>query len=150
MFMIHSATDGRAIFASGSPFPDYQHLSGKICKSNQANNMYIFPGIGLGAVLGKCRIVSDAMILTAAEALASILTEKEIKNGLVYPEIQNIRQVSLHIAVKVIQQAALEVDNQVDPNLASVPYEKIRNYVEPRMYKPEYPTLIYRPPGVDE
>jgi malic enzyme len=111
--------------------------------------MYIFPGIGLGAVLGKCRLVSDAMILTAAEALASVLSEEDIQKGMVYPDINDIRKVSLRIAVKVIQQAATEEDN-VDPNLASLSDEALAKYIEPRMYKPEYPTLIYLPPGVEE
>lgn len=147
---LYRATQGRAIFASGSPFDDYTLPSGQVCKSNQANNMYIFPGIGLGAVLGKCRLVSDAMILTAAEALASVLSEKDILSGMVYPDLNDIRKVSLHIAVKVIQQAALEEDNYVDPNLAQLSYDDLVAYIEPRMYQPIYPTLIYQPPGVDE
>jgi malate dehydrogenase (decarboxylating) len=105
--------------------------------------------IGLGAVLGKCRLVSDAMILTAAEALATVLSEEDLQRGMVYPDINDIRQVSLRIAVKVIQQAATEEDN-VDPNLASLSDEDLAKYIEPRMYKPEYPTLIYQPPGVEE
>lgn len=112
--------------------------------------MYIFPGLGLGAVLGKCRLVSDDMILTAAEALASVLSENEILGGMVYPDLKDIRKVSLHIAVKVIQQAAREEDNYVDPNLAHLNYDDIAAYIEPRMYQPVYPTLIYQPPGVDE
>ena len=145
------ATDGRAIFASGSPFPDYIHpSSGKVCKANQANNMYIFPGVGLGAVLGKCRIISDSMILTAAESLASTLTDEQIQCGMVYPDLADIRKVSLHIAIDLILQATKESNNHVDPNLASLDAEGLAKYIEPRMYRPEYPTLIYRPPGVDE
>lgn len=112
--------------------------------------MYIFPGIGLGAVLGKCRLISDSMILTAAESLASTLTPEQIAKGMVYPDLSDIRKVSLQIATNLILQAAKEPENHCDPNLASLNPESLAKYIEPRMYKPEYPTLIYRPPGVDE
>jgi malate dehydrogenase (oxaloacetate-decarboxylating)(NADP+) len=112
--------------------------------------MYIFPGLGLGAVLGKCRLISDAMILRAAEALAATLSESDLAHGMVYPDLNDIRKVSLRIAIKVIQQAATESDNYVDPNLSALSDEDLAKYIEPRMYKPEYPTLIYLPPGVEE
>lgn len=87
------ATDGRAIFASGSPFDDYIAPNGRLCKANQGNNMYIFPGIGLGVVVGGCKVVTQGMILTAAESLARTMTDKELEMGMVYPDIENIRQV---------------------------------------------------------
>ena len=86
-------TEGRALFASGSPFDDVTLPSGRQCLSNQANNMFIFPGLGLGAVLGKCRVVSDAMILIASEALASVMSEEDLAVGMVYPKIEDIRKV---------------------------------------------------------
>ena len=89
-----SATDGRAIFASGSPFQDFTTPDGKVCKSNQGNNMYIFPGIGLGVISGGCRLVTQGMILCAAEALAMTLKPEEFNIGMIYPDIENIRQVS--------------------------------------------------------
>lgn len=87
------ATDGRAIFASGSPFEDYISPSGKLCKANQGNNMYIFPGIGLGVVAGALKLVSPGMILTAAEALANAMKPEELAIGMIYPDIENIREV---------------------------------------------------------
>ena len=87
------ATDGRAIFASGSPFDDYTTKQGKLCKANQGNNMYIFPGIGLGVIVGGCRIVTQGMILCAAESLAQTMKQEELDIGMVYPDIENIREV---------------------------------------------------------
>jgi malic enzyme len=88
------ATEGRAIFASGSPFEDHQMDSGKLCKSNQGNNMYIFPGIGLGVTVGGCKLISQGMILCAAEALATSMKQQDLADGMVYPAIENIREVS--------------------------------------------------------
>lgn len=87
------ATGGRAIFASGSPFNDYVTENGKLCKANQGNNMYIFPGIGLGVIVGGCRIVTQGMILSAAESLARTMKQEELDIGMVYPDIENIREV---------------------------------------------------------
>lgn len=87
------ATNGRAIFASGSPFTDYTLESGKLCKANQGNNMYIFPGIGLGVTVAGCKVISQSMILIAAEALASSMSAQELSSGMVYPDIENIREV---------------------------------------------------------
>lgn len=90
---VFAATEGKAIFASGSPFEDVVTKDGKLCKSNQGNNMYIFPGIGLGVVVAGCNLVTNGMILCAAEALASSMEQSELDIGMVYPNIENIRQV---------------------------------------------------------
>lgn len=57
--------------------------------------MFIFPGLGLGAVLARSRTITDTMILTASEALAAGLTEEEVRHGMVYPDVDKIRNVSL-------------------------------------------------------
>mmetsp|Transcript_3328 Transcript_3328/g.5209 ORF Transcript_3328/g.5209 Transcript_3328/m.5209 type:complete len:604 (-) Transcript_3328:144-1955(-) len=142
------ATEGRAIFASGSPFDDVTLPDGRICKSNQANNMFIFPGLGLGAVLGYCKVISDGMILSASEALAEHLDEEEVRQGMVYPDVETIRDVSLDIAVAVLQQAR-EEDN-IDERFIGMSTKELRQYVKERMYNPEYPTVVYRPPGIGE
>jgi malic enzyme len=87
-----AATNGRAIFASGSPFNNVI-MNGKTCFANQGNNMFIFPGLGLGCVVGKCNIVSNTMILTAAETLAATMSQSDIDQGMVYPDVSNIREV---------------------------------------------------------
>lgn len=71
--------------------------------------MYIFPGIGLGAILSKTRHVSDSMVERAAAALASSLNDDELATGLVYPRLARIRDLSARIAMAVIRQAQTEV-----------------------------------------
>lgn len=101
-------TDGRAIFASGSPFPDFEY-KGKVLKPGQGNNMYIFPGLGLGAVIAKGTKVSDTMIVCAANTLADSITQEELEQGKLYPDLKKIRQISSVIAAAVAHQAFKEV-----------------------------------------
>ncbi len=95
-------TQGRAIFASGSPFPpvDYQ---GRILVPGQGNNAYIFPGLGLGIVATGARRVTDEMFAAAARTLASEVTETDLTVGRIYPSLQRIREVSAAIAVAVAE-----------------------------------------------
>jgi len=124
-------TGGAAIFASGSPF-DPVRLNGRIYIPGQGNNMFIFPGIGLGAVLSATKSVTDAMFYTAANTLAHMVTEEELAAGTVYPDLGKIRQISLAIATAVCRLAHKE-------GLAQVPEpEDIRTYVRNNMYHPEY------------
>nr|CAD1823397.1 unnamed protein product [Ananas comosus var. bracteatus] len=76
-----------AIFASGSPFNDVPLGDGKIGYVNQANNMYLFPGIGLGALFSGARHISDGMLQAAAECLASYMTDDQIQKGILFPSI---------------------------------------------------------------
>ena len=82
---------------------------GTTYEPGQGNNMYVFPGIGLGAILAKTRHVSDAMIEQAAVALAASLDDEERAAGLVYPRLTRIRALSASIALAVARQAQKEV-----------------------------------------
>ena len=95
-------SEGRAVFASGSPF-GVVHVNGEIKVPGQGNNAYIFPGLGLGALQGKLTRVTDEMLITAAETLASCVTDKEISQGCLYPPLHAIRAVSIKIAVAVAE-----------------------------------------------
>ncbi|KAI8019097.1 hypothetical protein LOK49_LG04G00351 [Camellia lanceoleosa] len=75
------------IFASGSPFKDVDLGNGHIGHCNQGNNMYLFPGIGLGTLLSGSRVISDGMLQAAAECLAAYMTEEEVLKGTIYPPI---------------------------------------------------------------
>mmetsp|Transcript_6845 Transcript_6845/g.9993 ORF Transcript_6845/g.9993 Transcript_6845/m.9993 type:complete len:565 (+) Transcript_6845:52-1746(+) len=97
-------SDGRAIFASGSPF-DPVTYNGKTIIPGQGNNMYIFPGLGLGAVLSKARTVTEDMILSAAQALADAVPEEYLAQGNIYPDLSEIRSISRRIAVAVCKTA---------------------------------------------
>ncbi|KAI4376287.1 hypothetical protein MLD38_014068 [Melastoma candidum] len=97
-------TEGRAIFASGSPFDPVEY-NGKVYVPGQGNNAYIFPGFGLGLIMSGSIRVNDDMLLAASEALASQVTQENFDNGLIYPPFTNIRKISAHIAAKVAAKA---------------------------------------------
>lgn len=97
-------TDGRAVFASGSPF-DSITLNDRVYRPGQGNNAYVFPGIGLGAIACHARTISDAMFLEAARVLADRVSDADLEAGTIYPPLATIRQVSLVIAVAVAEQA---------------------------------------------
>jgi malate dehydrogenase (oxaloacetate-decarboxylating)(NADP+) len=125
-------TDGRAIFASGSPFAPVT-LNGKTHVPGQGNNAYIFPGVGLGVVATGARRVTDAMFIKAARALASLLTEEELAEGRIYPSLKRIHEVSLKIAVGVAEEVYAAKLN-THPRPADLP-----GYIRSQMFKPEYP-----------
>jgi malate dehydrogenase (oxaloacetate-decarboxylating)(NADP+) len=93
-------TDGRAVFASGSPF-DPVVLDDKKFIPSQGNNAYIFPGLGLGIVASGAGRVTNGMLLAAAGALANELSEAELQEGRIYPALARIREVSVKIAKAV-------------------------------------------------
>lgn len=101
-------TEGRVVFASGSPYNKFE-WQGKTYEPGQGNNMYIFPGIGLGTVLSKARHVTDEMVAAASIALSSSLNEDESAANLVYPRLERIRQISGKIALAVIKKAQEQV-----------------------------------------
>lgn len=104
-------TEGSVIFASGSPFASYTVKVGDqpvTYHPNQGNNVYVFPGIGLGAILSKATRVTDEMIYTSAAALAGCLTADEIQKGLIYPRIERVREASLLVAREVMKAARRE------------------------------------------
>lgn len=97
-------TQGRAIFGSGSPF-DPVKLNEKLYIPGQANNAYIFPGLGLGVIISGAIRVHDDMLLVAARALAAQVTKENLDKGLVYPPFQQIRKISANIAAAVADKA---------------------------------------------
>lgn len=103
-------TEGSVIFASGSPFHSFSvKFGGDIGEvtyhPNQGNNVYVFPGLGLGAILAKASRVTDNMVYTSAEALASSLNAEEIHKGLIYPRIERVRDASINVAREVMKAA---------------------------------------------
>ncbi|CAL5401064.1 unnamed protein product [Camellia sinensis] len=99
------------VFASGSPFKHVDLAgNGKVGHVNQANNMYLFPGVGLGALLSGSHFISDGMLLAAAECLASYITDEEIQQGILYPPTRRwfIRHITAEVGAAVVQAAVAE------------------------------------------
>jgi malate dehydrogenase (oxaloacetate-decarboxylating)(NADP+) len=97
-------TEGRALFACGSPF-DAVVLENKTYVPRQGNNSYIFPGVGLGVIASGARRVTDEMFMASARTLAGMVTDEDLAQGSLYPALPRIREVSAHIAAAVAQVA---------------------------------------------
>lgn len=125
-------SDGRAVFASGSPF-DPVNIGGKTLVPGQGNNAYIFPGVGLGVIASGATRVTDEMFLAAAQSLAEEVSDDDLALGRVYPSLTRIRDVSAHVATAVAEVAWAQ-------GLTSKPRpEDPAAYVRSQMYVPEYP-----------
>tara|TARA_R110002073_G_scaffold321961_1_gene498311 strand:+ start:1831 stop:3441 length:1611 start_codon:yes stop_codon:yes gene_type:complete len=124
-------SDGRVIFASGSPF-EAVRLGNKVFRPAQGNNAYIFPGIGLGVYASTARLITQSMFLAAAETLARTVLDQEINMGAIYPSLTRIREVSRAIAVAVCQVALCEGLSESD-----LP-DDLEAYIESLMYEPNY------------
>lgn len=131
----YAGTDGRALFASGSPFLPLQY-KGKTMVPRQGNNSYIFPGVGLGAIACGATRVTDEMFLAAAQTLADHVTPADLEQGSLFPPLSNTREVSAQIAVAVAEVA-------FERGLASKSRpEDMLSLVRAHVYDPHYPAYI--------
>lgn len=131
------ATKNKVVFASGTAFPAYTIPgTNEIRTPGQGNNMYIFPGLGFGAILSRPVSITNRIILRASMALADSLTKQERDRGLLYPELNRIRQVSVVVTSAVIDQA---VRDQIatSQDLESVHPDDYDAFVQSRMWSPE-------------
>ena len=136
-------SQGRVIFASGSPFPPSTY-AGKYYATGQGNNSYIFPGVGLGVVLSGARCVTDEMFFAAARTLADLVAEEDLVRGCIYPPLAKIREVSAHIATAVAEIA-------YERDLATRPKpQDLLQYVRAQQYQPVYKNYLSELPRLDE
>jgi len=120
---------GKAIFASGSPFKAVAY-GGREFQPGQGNNAYVFPGIGLGAVVCRARVIPDEFFLAAARTLADLVGKADLERGSLYPPLRDIRRISLAIAVSVAETAyALKLARAKRPR-------NLRSAIERFMYEP--------------
>jgi malate dehydrogenase (oxaloacetate-decarboxylating)(NADP+) len=103
-------TDGKVLFASGSPYPSMEH-KGTMREPGQGNNFLVFPGIGFGALACGAKKVTDQMITASALGLSESLTKEEKEAGLLYPRLERIREVSASVAARVVKAAQ---EGQID------------------------------------
>jgi malate dehydrogenase (oxaloacetate-decarboxylating) len=130
-------TEGRALVATGSPFAPVQ-LGGVTHQVGQANNMLIFPGVGLAALVSRATEITDQMFAVAATTLASLVPGDHIAHGSLYPPIADLRRVSRAIAIAVATQA------RHDGIARLAGGDSIEEAVAAAMWHPSYPGGLSR------
>ncbi len=129
-------TNGRAVVATGSPFEPVEY-GGRRHLVGQANNVFVFPGVGLGVIVAEAHEVSDAMFLVAARALADSVTSDRLAAGAIYPPVSALRDVSRRIAMAVVCEARSCGVGRAFHD------EQLQSAVDAAMWHPEY--VPYRP-----
>ena len=127
-------SDGRCLFASGSPFYPFDY-KGKTYHAGQGNNMFVFPGIGLGTILCKAIKVTQNMIYASGQAVPTMIIDAEKEMGLIYPEITRIRAVSARVALHVIRAAQQDNVDRMH-SLRDMNDEDLEEWIKEKMYDP--------------
>jgi malate dehydrogenase (oxaloacetate-decarboxylating)(NADP+) len=130
---VYTATRGRAIFASGSPFAPVT-VEGRSCATGQANNSFIFPGLGLGVLAAGSTRVTDGMLFAAADALAAQVSADDLDAGRMFPTASRMREVAAEVATAVAR-VAYDCDLATRPRPAD-----LGAAIRASMYRADYAT----------
>jgi malate dehydrogenase (oxaloacetate-decarboxylating)(NADP+) len=133
-------TEGRAVFATGSPF-DPVRFGEQTFVPGQANNSYVFPGIGLGVVASRARRVTDEMFRAAARTLAGLASDDDLAQGRIFPALSRIRTVSAAIAVAVAE-VAFEQGLAAEERPAD-----LAAWIRSQIYEPRYADYLEKTPA---
>src|SRR5438552_4192409 len=132
----YSWTEGRAVFAGGSPFPPVRY-GGRTFVPGQGNNVYVFPAIGMAVFATGAERVTDEMFIAAAAGVAERITEQDLGNGLIYPPISAIHDTEIHAASRVAEMIFAK-------GLATIerPQGDLQDYIVSQAYVPKYRSLV--------
>jgi malate dehydrogenase (oxaloacetate-decarboxylating)(NADP+) len=130
-------TGGRAVFASGSPFPAVE-FEGRHLVPGQANNAYVFPGVALGVIASRSARVTDEMFAAAARTLADLVSKDALAKGLLFPPLASIREVSVKIAGAVARVAIERGFSKLPKSSA----ENVEKVVREQVFDPVYDTYV--------
>jgi malate dehydrogenase (oxaloacetate-decarboxylating) len=133
-FDVIAWTGGRALVATGSPFPTVAY-EGRAIRVGQGNNAFIFPGVGLGALVSQAREITESMFTAAAARLADLVRAEDLAAGSLFPPIADLRAVTAEIAVAVAREAR---NAGVGQPLEDAEMEGV---VRASMWEPVYPVL---------
>ena len=129
-------SDGRALVATGSPFAPVE-LPGRRVVVSQANNVYVFPGVGLGALVAEARRVTDSMFTVAAETLATEVTPADLAGGALLPSLGRLRPITARIAAAVVREA-----QRAGVSGAAIPPSEVEARVAEAIWFPDYPRYV--------
>ncbi|MGL5225705.1 MAG: malic enzyme-like NAD(P)-binding protein, partial [Aeromonas sp.] len=132
---IYRWSEGKAIVATGSPFNDV-HYAGQNFRVGQGNNVFIFPGVGLAAIVSQLKVISPDIFTTAAFALAECVNTADLAKGAVYPSISELRSISVQVATAVLNDIVRK-----DPSHPLIGQD-LQQHILNHMWEPVY--LPYR------
>ncbi|MGD0946959.1 MAG: NAD-dependent malic enzyme [Candidatus Binatia bacterium] len=137
---VMEATGGHALIATGSPFPDYTTPAGRKIHFSQCNNLYVFPGVGLGALVSQVARITHRMVNAASRAIADMVSAEERSRGQLLPPLKDVRKVAFTVAFAIAKQAR-------DDGLGMIATdERLADLLQKAMWTPQYyPYRLARP-----